>query len=327
MINNSSKILVTGGTGSFGKFFVKKILKKYPKIKRLVIFSRDELKQYEFKSSLKKKYPGLRFFIGDIRDKERLKRALEDIDIVVHAAALKQVDTAEYNPIEYINTNIMGAKNLIECSLDLKVKKVVALSTDKAAAPINLYGATKLCSDKLFVAANNISTKKNCKFSVVRYGNVFGSRGSIVPYLLNNKSNTVNLTDIRMTRFFITLEKGYNTVVWTINNMIGGEIVIPKIPSIKIIDLIKTIKPKSKIINIGIRPGEKIHEQMITVTDGVNTYELDKYFLILNNFNSLNLKFFKKHYKILKPVKNDFEYSSNKNIFLDSNDIKKLLKN
>ena len=327
MINKNSKILVTGATGSFGTNFVKSILKKFPNIKRLVVFSRDELKQYNFKSSLDRKYKGLRFFIGDVRDKERLKRALEDIDIVIHAAALKQVDTAEYNPIEYINTNILGAKNLIECCLDTNVKKVVALSTDKAAAPINLYGATKLCSDKLFIAANNMSPKTKCKFSIVRYGNVFGSRGSIVPYLLNNNSNIVKLTDKKMTRFFITLEKGIETVLWTLKNMTGGEIVIPKIPSIKIVDLIKIIKPKAKIKLIGIRPGEKIDEHMITVTDGQNTYELKNYYVILNNFNSgLKNKFLKIH-RNAKLVKEGFEYRSNLNYFLKNSEINKLIKN
>tara|TARA_B100001250_G_C19800060_1_gene790608 strand:- start:539 stop:1525 length:987 start_codon:yes stop_codon:yes gene_type:complete len=326
VINNNSKILVTGATGSFGVSFVKSILKKFPNIKRLVVFSRDELKQYNFKSSLDRNYKGLRFFIGDVRDKERLKRALEDIDTVIHAAALKQVDTAEYNPIEYINTNILGAKNLIECCLDTDVKQVVALSTDKAAAPINLYGATKLCSDKLFVAANNMSPKTKCKFSVVRYGNVFGSRGSIVPYLLNNKSNIVKLTDKKMTRFFITLEKGIETVLWTFKNMAGGEIVIPKIPSVKIIDLIKTIKPKAKIKLIGIRPGEKIDEHMITTTDGQNTYELKNYYLILNNFNpGLKKKFLKIH-RNAKLVKKGFEYRSNSNYFLKNSEIKNLIK-
>lgn len=326
MINSKSKILVTGGTGSFGQFFVKTILEKFPNIKRLVIFSRDELKQYQMKMSLKKKYTGLRFFLGDIRDKERLKRALEDIDYVIHAAALKQVDTAEYNPIEYINTNIMGAKNLIECCLDLDVKRVVALSTDKAAAPINLYGATKLCSDKLFVAANNISPKTKCKFSVVRYGNVFGSRGSIVPYLLNNKAKKINLTDKRMTRFFITLDRGMETILWTLKNMVGGEIVVPKIPSIKITDLIQTLIPNSKINLIGIRPGEKINEEMITLTDGLNTYEVKDYYIILNSFNQqLKNKFLKIHVNA-KQVKDGFAYSSDRNFFLNSYEIKKLLK-
>ena len=326
MINNNSKILVTGGTGSFGKHFVHTILNKFPNIKRLVIFSRDELKQYEFKQSLNRYYPGLRFFLGDVRDKERLKRALEEIDIVVHAAALKQVDTAEYNPIEYINTNILGAKNLIESCLDTQVKKVIALSTDKASAPINLYGATKLCSDKLFIAANNMSPKTRCKFSVVRYGNVFGSRGSIVPYLLKNKSNNVDLTDKRMTRFFITLDKGVETVIWSLQNMVGGEVIIPKISSIKIIDLIYAINPKAKIKLIGIRPGEKIDEHMITITDGQNTYDLKNYYVILDNFNNdLKKKFLSKHGRTAK-VKPDFEYKSNLNKFLNTSEIKKMIK-
>lgn len=326
MINVNSKILVTGGTGSFGTRFIKTILNKFPNIKRLVIFSRDELKQYQLKSTLNKNYKGLRFFIGDVRDKERLKRSLEDIDLVVHAAALKQVDTAEYNPIEYINTNILGAKNLIEACLDSKVKKVVALSTDKAAAPINLYGATKLCSDKLFVAANNMSPKTRCKFSVVRYGNVFGSRGSIVPYLMNNKSSFVNLTDKRMTRFFITLDKGIETVLWTLKNMVGGEIIVPKIPSIKILDLINAINPSARIKLIGIRPGEKIDEHMITVNDGYNTYELKDYFVILNSFNDLLKKKFLNQHKEALSVKPGFEYRSDVNKFLKVIDIQKMLK-
>ena len=274
-LNNNSSILITGGTGSFGKNFVKKILYKYPKIKRLVIFSRDEFKQYEMSKIFKqKKYPGIRYFLGDIRDFQRLKTALKNIDIVIHAAALKQVDTAEYNPVEFINTNIIGAKNIINAANEENVKKIVALSTDKAVAPINLYGATKLCSDKLFIAANNYIGKKKCKFSVVRYGNVVGSRGSVLKVFLDNKDKGFfPITDKSMTRFFLDITVGIDAVIYTLNKMKGGEIVIPKVPSIKITDLAETINSKNILKVIGIREGEKIHEDMITNSDNKNCYE------------------------------------------------------
>lgn len=282
MFSNKS-VLITGGTGSFGKAFVKTLLKKYPRVKRLVIFSRDELKQFEMEQSFSEEEKVcLRFFLGDVRDKSRLHRALEGIDIVVHAAALKQVPAAEYNPFECIKTNILGAQNLIEASLDTDVSCVVALSTDKAAAPINLYGATKLCSDKLFVAANNIKGKRDIKFSVVRYGNVMGSRGSVIPFFLNKrKTGTLPITDPSMTRFNISLRDGVNMVFWAVENAWGGEVLVPKIPSYRITDLVQAIGPECEHPVIGIRPGEKIHEEMITSSDSFNTVDLGKYFAIL----------------------------------------------
>jgi UDP-N-acetylglucosamine 4,6-dehydratase/5-epimerase len=248
-----------------------------------VVYSRDELKQYEMSHCFpEKKFPQLRYFIGDVRDKDRLYRAMEGIDIVIHAAALKQVPVAEYNPFEAIKTNIIGAQNVIEAAIDRGVKLVVALSTDKAAAPINLYGATKLCSDKLFVAANNFKGKHDIKFSVVRYGNVMGSRGSVIPFFLNKRSEGVlPITDERMTRFNITLEHGVKMVLHALENMWGGEIFVPRIPSYKIIDVAKAIAPNCELQIIGARPGEKLHEEMITVTDALSTVEFKEYFVIL----------------------------------------------
>lgn len=288
---NGKSILITGGTGSFGKCFTKKLIEKFPDISRLVIFSRDELKQFEMSQFYPKaKYPNIRFFIGDVRDQERLRRALEGIDIVVHAAALKQVPIAEYNPFECIKTNILGAQNLIEACLDQNVQKVVALSTDKAAAPINLYGATKLCSDKLFIAANNISGSRDVIFSVVRYGNVMGSRGSVIPFFLEKKdSGELPITDLEMTRFNISLEAGVDMVLWALKNAIGGEIFVPKIPSYRITDLAKAIAPECKLKVIGVRPGEKIHEEMITVSDSANTVDLGDYFVILPSTGKIKM--------------------------------------
>ena len=330
MLNNKS-LLITGGTGSFGQAFVEIILKKFPKIKRLVIFSRDELKQHHM--SLKfptKKYNAIRYFIGDVRDKERLYRALKNIDIVVHAAALKQVATAEYNPNEYIKTNVIGAQNLIEASLDTKVKNVIALSTDKAAAPVNLYGATKLCSDKLFVAANYYSGLDKLKFSVVRYGNVMGSRGSVLPVFLNCIKNgrPFEITDRRMTRFNLTLDQATEMVLWSISNSLGGEIFIPKIPSFKITDLAKAIKPNNKIVISGIKKGEKLHEEMITSSDSITTYDIGKkYVIIPSNERSLINKY-KNKFKIFKKVKEGFSYNSSNNVdFLKISDLKKIIKN
>ncbi len=275
-------ILVTGGTGSFGKTFVKRILTQYPEVERLAIFSRDELKQYEMAQDISpEKYPQLRYFIGDVRDEERLKRAFENIDVVVHAAALKQVPTAEYNPMECIKTNVMGAENVINAALKSGVKRVVALSTDKAAAPINLYGASKLCSDKLFVAANNFRGNRDINFSVVRYGNVIGSRGSVMPFFLNKRtSGTLPITHDEMTRFNISLDEGVDLVLYAIQNAWGGEIFVPKIPSYRIMDVATAIAPGAKHEIIGIRPGEKLHEEMITEMDSFNTLELDKYYVI-----------------------------------------------
>lgn len=280
---NKKRILVTGGTGSFGKVFVEQVLKRYPEIERLVVFSRDELKQYEMSQHFSdREYAGIRYFIGDVRDAVRLRRALEGIDMVVHAAALKQVPTAEYNPFECIKTNILGAENLIEACLDTGVKQVVALSTDKAAAPINLYGATKLCSDKLFIAANNVRGNRDITFSVVRYGNVMGSRGSVVPFFLKQRETGVlPITDAAMTRFNISLEDGVELVLWALENAQGGEIFVPKIPSYRIMDLAQAIGPDCEHRIVGIRPGEKIHEEMITASDSLNTVDLGSYYAIL----------------------------------------------
>tara|TARA_B100000965_G_scaffold379611_1_gene375479 strand:+ start:1053 stop:2054 length:1002 start_codon:yes stop_codon:yes gene_type:complete len=327
MLNNKS-LLVTGGTGSFGKTFVKKILKNYPKIKRLVIFSRDELKQYEMSQEIpESKYPAIRYFIGDVRDLNRLQYALENIDIVVHAAALKQVPTAEYNPTEFIKTNVIGAQNIIEASIQKRVKKVIALSSDKATAPINLYGATKLCSDKLFVAANNYSGSRPISFSVIRYGNVMGSRGSIIPkFIKDAPKGVLTITDKRMTRFNISLDESVDLVLHGIKKSIGGEIFIPKIPSYRITDLAKSIGPACKIKYVGVRSGEKIHEEMITSSDSFTTYDIGKYYVILPSNNNNILKKIKKIYKT-KPVKKGFNYNSGTNSkFLTVLELRKLIK-
>lgn len=280
---NKRSILITGGTGSFGKMFTKTILKLYPDVKRLVIYSRDELKQFEMAQLYpESEFPQLRFFIGDVRDGARFKRACEGIDVIIHAAALKQVPTAEYNPDECIKTNIGGAQNVIDAALATNVKIVIALSTDKAAAPINLYGATKLVSDKLFIAANNIRGNHDIRFSAVRYGNVMGSRGSVIPFFREKAKNGVlPITHNEMTRFNISLEDGVEMVLWAIENALGGEIFVPKIPSYKIGTLAKVIAPNAIHEDVGIRAGEKLHEEMITESDSYNTIEFDKYFAIL----------------------------------------------
>jgi UDP-N-acetylglucosamine 4,6-dehydratase (inverting) len=276
-------VLVTGGTGSFGKAFVRTVLQRYPQIRRLVVYSRDELKQFEMGQEFSTDtHPGLRYFLGDIRDEARLRRALEGVDIVIHAAALKQVPAAEYNPFECIKTNVLGAQNLIEACLDTHVERVVALSTDKAAAPINLYGATKLCSDKLFVAANNIKGRRDLRFSVVRYGNVMGSRGSVIPFFLGKrKGGVLPITDPRMTRFNISLQEGVDMVLWAIENAWGGEVFVPKIPSYRVVDVATAVAADCEQRIVGIRPGEKIHEEMITASDSFNTVDLGRYFAIL----------------------------------------------
>src|SRR5690554_2651812 len=282
MLNNKS-LLITGGTGSLGKALTQYIVKHFPSIKRLVIFSRDEQKQFEMAQLYPKdKYPQIRFFIGDVRDFERVKRALQGIDYVIHAAAMKHVPIAEYNPMECVKTNIMGAENVINACLETQVSRVVALSTDKAAAPINLYGATKLASDKLFVAANNIRGWNPIKFSVVRYGNVMGSNGSVIPFFINKKKEGVlPITNDTMTRFNISLQGGVDMVLHALDTAWGGEIFVPKIPSYKIMDVAEAIGPEcEKKIN-GIRPGEKIHEEMITTSDSFYTYDLGKYYAIL----------------------------------------------
>jgi len=277
------RVLITGGTGSFGKAFVAEALTRYPEIERLVIFSRDELKQWELQQLYPEdKFPQVRFFLGDVRDRDRLKRALEGIETVVHAAALKQVPAAEYNPIEFINTNVLGGENVVQACLDTDVKRLVALSTDKAAAPINLYGATKLCSDKLFIAANNIRGHRDLRFSVVRYGNVMGSRGSVIPFFLDRAQRGVlPITDPAMTRFNISLREGVAMVLWAIDHALGGELLVPKIPSYRITDVAEAIGPGCKKPVVGIRPGEKIHEEMITASDSFSTVDLGPYYAIL----------------------------------------------
>lgn len=282
MLNNKV-ILITGGTGSFGKQFVKTILETYQEVKKIIIFSRDELKQFELKQQYPPyDYPQLRFFIGDVRDRNRLIQACEGVDVIIHAAAIKQVDTAEYNPTECIRTNVDGAENVIHAALQCGVRDVVALSTDKACAPINLYGATKLASDKLFTAANNIKGSKDIRFSVVRYGNVMGSRGSVIPFFLKKKEEGIlPVTHEEMTRFNISLQDGVNMVMYALENHLGGEIFVPKIPSYRILDVAKAVAPECGIKIIGIRPGEKLHEEMITDTDSLNTIDLGKYYAIL----------------------------------------------
>ena len=311
MLNNKS-VLITGGTGSFGKKFVKTILERYPKVKRLVVFSRDELKQFEMSQIFSEaRYPQIRYFIGDVRDGERLKSACEGIDTIIHAAALKQVPTAEYNPMECIKTNILGAQNVINAALSSGVQNVVALSTDKAAAPINLYGATKLCSDKLFIAANNIKGSRNLKFSVVRYGNVMGSRGSVIPFFMKKKKEgIIPITHKDMTRFNISLEDGVEMVLYAIENALGGEIFVPKIPSYKIETVANAIAPDAKIEYIGIRPGEKLHEEMITESDSYNTIEFDRYYAILPV--DVNKEKYLSYYNA-KEVAQGFKYNSGTN--------------
>lgn len=280
---SGKSILITGGTGSFGKEFVKTVLTSYPEVTRLVVYSRDELKQFDMSQDFpESRYPQLRYFIGDVRDRDRLIRAMEGIDVVIHAAALKQVPAAEYNPMECIKTNVMGAQNVIDACFASQVKQVVALSTDKAAAPINLYGATKLCSDKLFVAANNMRGKRDLKLSVVRYGNVMGSRGSVIPFFLKKRiEGVLPITDERMTRFNISLEEGVAMVLRALEIQWGGEIYVPKIPSYRITDVAQAVAPSCRHEIVGIRPGEKLHEEMVTETDAINTIEFKDYFVIL----------------------------------------------
>jgi UDP-N-acetylglucosamine 4,6-dehydratase len=313
---NGKRILVTGGTGSFGKMFIETVFRKYPDVKRVVVYSRDELKQYEMAQMYpSEKYPQLRFFIGDVRDGERLKRACERIDIIVHAAALKHVPIAEYNPIECIKTNIDGAENVVNAALDCGVQKVVALSTDKACAPINLYGATKLCSDKLFIAANNMRGLRDLKFSVVRYGNVLGSRGSVLP-----------ITHEGMTRFNITLEEGVDMVMYAIENAWGGELFVPKIPSYKITDVTKAVAPDCKTEVVGIRPGEKLHEEMITETDSLQTYDCGKYYVIAPSLHSWKLDDWTKMFNA-KKVPEGFKYNSGTNTdWVGPEEIRSLIK-
>jgi len=325
---NGMSILVTGGTGSFGKKFIETVLKRYPEVKRLVIYSRDELKQFEMAQKFSpKKYPALRYFIGDIRDAHRFQRACKGIDIIVHAAALKQVPTAEYNPMECIKTNVIGAQNVIDAAMDCGINKVVALSTDKAAAPINLYGATKLCSDKLFVAANNMRGRPDLSFSIVRYGNVMGSRGSVIPFFINKrKEGVLPITDERMTRFNISLEEGVEMVLYAISNAWGGEIFVPKIPSYRIVDVATAIGPECEQKIVGIRPGEKIHEEMITEADSYTTVDMGQYYAILPQVPIWSKEKYLNEFDA-KEVTPGFSYNSGSNEeWLSVDDIRALIK-
>ncbi len=324
---NGKTILVTGGTGSFGKKFIEIVLNKFPDIEKIIVFSRDEFKQFQM-SNLPQFLGNkkIRFFIGDVRDRDRLYRAFQNVDIVIHAAALKQVPSCEYNPFEAIKTNVIGAQNIIDAAIDRNVKKVVALSTDKACAPVNLYGATKLCSDKLFVAGNVYSGVSDTRFSVVRYGNVAGSRGSVIPYfkdLINSGASELPITDLRMTRFWLKLEDAVDMVLMSLDIMKGGELFVKKIPSMKITELAKAIAPTLTFNSVGIRPGEKIHEVMITQEDAKNTLEFDKYYVVKP---SLGLNYLDEFYKDGKRVDKDFEYhSGNNKEWLTINQMKELI--
>ena len=322
MLDNKT-LLITGGTGSLGNALVKYTLKNHPKIKKLIIFSRDELKQYEMQQRYNSNK--LRFFLGDIRDPDRLFRALNGVDIVIHAAALKQVPASEYNPTEFIDTNIIGAKNLLEQSFNNNVQTIVALSTDKAAAPINLYGATKLCSDKLFVSSNQYYGNK-MKASVVRYGNVMNSRGSVLPIFIScaNKNIPFPLTDEKMTRFNISIDDGVKMIFFAIKNAKGGEIFVPKLPSFKIKDLAKAVKANCKFKKIGIRPGEKLHEDIITISDGITTIDLGKYYAILPPTGKNSIKNYSSNLKFKRVAKN-FSYFSGKNKFLSVSELRKII--
>ncbi len=325
---SGNNILITGGTGSFGKEFLKFLLSKENVPQRIVVYSRDELKQWELQQVFPEyKYPQIRFFLGDVRDKNRLDRALQDIDTVVHAAALKQVPAAEYNPFEFIQTNVLGAENLIQACLSNNVKRLVALSTDKAAAPINLYGATKLCSDKLFVAANNIVGSRELRFAVVRYGNVMGSRGSVIPFFLKAaKEGILPITDDRMTRFNISLTEGVEMVDWVLNNMLGAEIFVPKIPSYSIKDMAEAIGPNCQTKHVGIRPGEKLHEEMITTSDSFSTIDLGNYYAILPPDGAVKTKYIEKN-SSFKEVPPGFSYNSKSNAdFINPEEIRELIK-
>ena len=321
-------ILITGGTGSFGRAFIDKVLREHAEVERLVVFSRDELKQWELQQRYPAdEYPQLRFFLGDIRDRDRLKRALEGVEILVHAAALKQVPAAEYNPIEFINTNVLGGENVVQACLDTDVRNVVALSTDKAAAPINLYGATKLCSDKLFIAANNIRGSRNLRFSVVRYGNVMGSRGSVIPFFLERaKTGSLPITDPSMTRFNISLEAGVDMVLWALKNARGGELFVPKLPSYRIMDVADAIGPNCKKEIVGIRPGEKLHEEMITGSDSFSTIDLGRYYAILPG-DRRSIEHYEKANIPFKIVPDGFSYNSGTNpVFLTVDELRRLIR-
>ena len=315
MLDNKT-VLITGGTGSFGKKFIETILDRYPKVKKIIIFSRDELKQFDLRQKYSEnEFPQLRFFIGDVRDEKRIIQACEGVDVIIHAAAIKQVDTAEYNPTECIRTNIGGAENVITAALQTGVKDVVALSTDKACAPINLYGATKLASDKLFTAANNIRGSKNIRFSVVRYGNVMGSRGSVIPFFMSKrKEGVLPITHEKMTRFNISLQDGVDMVMHALQNHLGGEIFVPKIPSYKILDVAEAVAPGCKLKIVGVRPGEKLHEEMITDTDSLNTIDVGRYYAILPSVSyTFTDKQYLEHHNADK-VEFGFKYTSGNNL-------------
>ncbi|MBW1697350.1 MAG: UDP-N-acetylglucosamine 4,6-dehydratase (inverting) [Deltaproteobacteria bacterium] len=323
---DGKNILITGGTGSFGKKMTKRIL-EYSRPERLIIFSRDELKQYEMAQEFPdSQYDCIRYFIGDVRDKERLYRAFRDVDYVIHAAALKQIPATEYNPFEAIKTNVIGSQNVINAAIDQRVHRVIALSTDKAANPINLYGASKLCADKLFIAANVYAGRNDTNFSVVRYGNVVGSRGSVIPFFLKmRKTGVLPITDPRMTRFWITLEEGVDFVLQCLERMVGGELFVPKIPSAGIMDLAKAITPDAKIEVIGIRAGEKLHEVMIPRDDARNTVELSDRYVIKPQFRYFDRRFANNDGK---PVPEDFEYNSGTNPWrLTVEEMRELIKN
>jgi UDP-N-acetylglucosamine 4,6-dehydratase len=329
---NGKSILITGGTGSYGKKFIKTVLDRY-KPKKVIVYSRDELKQFDMQQEFPDdKYPAMRYFIGDVRDLGRLKMAMTNVDVVIHAAALKQVPACEYNPFEAVKTNIIGAQNVIDAAISCDVIKVIALSTDKAAAPINLYGATKLASDKLFVAANNYSGNRDIEFSVVRYGNVLGSRGSVVPFFQKKAiTGIIPITDKRMTRFNITLQNGVDFVLQCLDKMWGGELFVPKIPSYKILDLAKAIAPDCKYEIVGIRPGEKLHEEMITETDALNCVEFEKYFVILPSTQLWDIGKFKNesdNSTTGKMCDFGFSYNSATNKdFLSVKDLQELIQN
>lgn len=319
-IFKNKSILITGGTGSFGHGFIRYLIKnKYP-LRKIIIFSRDELKQFVMKKELSEKsYPNLRYLIGDIRDKERLKTAFNDVDFVVHAAALKQVSAAEYNPTEFIKTNVIGSQNIVECALESNISKIIALSTDKASSPSNLYGATKLCSDKIFINANNTVGKKNLRFSVLRYGNVMGSRGSVLnEFLEQKKRGEILISDKSVTRFNIELLNAVNISLQALSAMVGGEIFIPKIKSYRLIDLAKAVCKKCKIKTIGLTVGEKLHEELISLNDVKNTYDLGQYYVIVDGLN-------KKKYKKYKKFISKKGYSSNNNEFHKCDELKKMI--
>lgn len=328
MMLENKTVLITGGTGSFGKAFVKTILQQWPTVKKLIVYSRDEQKQFLMAQEYPHaKHPNIRFFIGDVRDYERLKRACQDVDFIIHAAAMKHVSIAEYNPDECIKTNIGGAENIIRAALETNIQRVVALSTDKACAPVNLYGATKLTSDKLFIAANNIKGDRDIRFSVVRYGNVMGSNGSVIPFFLKKrKSGMLPITDLAMTRFNISLEDGVGMVLYAMEHAFGGELFVPKIPSYRITDLAYAIAPECEQEVVGIRPGEKVHEEMISISDSFTTYDIGKYFVILPQATNYKFEEFKMKYNAQKVPEGFFYNSGSNTEWINVEEIRYLIK-